>query len=421
MMILLTNNMGKKVKRNYLKYLVFLVILIILIGGYIYWAINRSSPSIKPNYSYRYNKISTPTGTLLWPTYGQSAVAVDNVTTGSSGTLKPAPMASTAKLITALCVLNKYPLKIGEQGPSIDISADDVALNAKYVGESGSHTNVVLGEKLNEYQMLEAMMLPSANNIADSLAIWAFGSLDAYKTYATNYLASHQITNTTIGADASGFDPSTTSTATDLIKIGQLSMADPSLSDIVSKPYVDGIPVVGRITNINSLLGINNVVGIKTGNTDQAGGVFVSGSKIKLNNQEVIIYTSIMGAPNLGIVLKDSLSLIRSAQTNFTPSKDDIFSKGKIVGYYTVPWSKKTIYAISPRDIGVSAWMGSIVDRGVSLDTINSNTKAGDNVGHILTTSLIPKYSVTNNLTLNEAPGTPSNLWKILHPFSTLE
>jgi D-alanyl-D-alanine carboxypeptidase (penicillin-binding protein 5/6) len=43
---------------------------------------------------------------------------------------------------------------------------------------------VQLGEELSEYQALQALLLPSANNIAETLARWAFGSIDAYNAYA---------------------------------------------------------------------------------------------------------------------------------------------------------------------------------------------------------------------------------------------
>ena len=36
--------------------------------------------------------------------------------------------------------------------------------------------SVAAGEQISQYQALQAMLIPSANNVADSLARWAFGS-----------------------------------------------------------------------------------------------------------------------------------------------------------------------------------------------------------------------------------------------------
>ena len=102
--------------------------------------------------------------------------------------------------------------------------------------------------------MIEGMLLPSADNIADSLAIWGFGSLADYSTYANQYIKSQYLSDTTVGSDASGFDPSSMTTADNLISIGQLVMANPVLASIVGQPSVSGFPVVNTIKNVNSVL-----------------------------------------------------------------------------------------------------------------------------------------------------------------------
>ena len=176
-------------------------------------------------------------------------------------------MASEAKLITALAVLKKYPLALNQAGPAITLGPSDVAIYDKYQSENGSDLVVVNGEKLTEYQMLQAMLLPSADNIADSLAIWAFGSLTDYTVFANQYVKSQGLSETTVGSDASGFDPSSMTTAANLVNIGQLVMTNPVLASIVGQPTATGFPVVGTIKNVNLVLGKDNIIGIKTGNT----------------------------------------------------------------------------------------------------------------------------------------------------------
>ena len=55
-------------------------------------------------------------------------------------------------------------------------------------------------------------------------------------------------------------------------------------------------------------LGKDSIIGIKTGNTDQAGGVFLSASKITVNNSPLIVYTAVMQAPTLFDALSQQLA-----------------------------------------------------------------------------------------------------------------
>jgi D-alanyl-D-alanine carboxypeptidase (penicillin-binding protein 5/6) len=258
---------------------------------------------------------------LAWPAFGQAAVGI--VGSGmiqTRGTQTSVPTASTAKMITALVVLHAKPLSLGQTGPTLTMSRNDIALLNKYIASNGSMIGkVIVGEQLSEYQMLEAMMLPSANNMADSLAIWAYGSLPAYQEAANNYLASKGLQNTHVGTDASGLDPSTVSTAHDMVLIGELVMQNPVLAEIVGKQRVNSFPLIGTITNTNALLGKSGIVGIKTGNSDQQNGAYVAAANITVNGRTETIVTAILGAPSLDDAMNASLPLLKSVEPNSKP------------------------------------------------------------------------------------------------------
>jgi D-alanyl-D-alanine carboxypeptidase (penicillin-binding protein 5/6) len=93
---------------------------------------------------------------------------------------------------------------------------------------------VAAGEQISEYQALQAMLLPSANNMADSLARWAFGSPADYVTYANGIIKKMGLSHTVVG-NTNGFDDTTTSTADDLVMIGLQAMRNPVIADIVSQ------------------------------------------------------------------------------------------------------------------------------------------------------------------------------------------
>jgi D-alanyl-D-alanine carboxypeptidase (penicillin-binding protein 5/6) len=357
-----------------------------------------------------------PAGSLKWPPI-QNQLAVGIL--GSSileahGNQQPAPTASTAKMITALVVLAQKPLQPGDQGPTITLTPNDVAIYNNYVAQDGSLVQVQAGEKISEYQMLEAMLLPSANNMADSLAIWAFGSLKSYSQAANQYLDNQSLVETHVGSDASGFNPSTTSTARDLARIGELVMQNPVLKQIVAQPSAGGIPVVGNIKNVNFLLGQDNVIGVKTGNTDQAKGVFVSASRTTVNGKPVTVVTSIMGSPTIYTALGDSVPMIQSAQANF--KSVTVVTGGSTIATYHQPWGG-SVRAVATEDLSMKAWGGSTITAKAHLQSITVHNRADQTAGSVI----IPVSAYNNQLSapvkLQTAPTKPSAWWRLTHPF----
>lgn len=193
---------------------------------------------------------------------------------GGAREQRPRPTASTAKLITALTVLERRPLVPGEDGPMLTMTGADADLYGSYAERGGSAVAVGAGQELSEYEMLVGMLLPSANNLADTLAVWAFGSLAEYRAAANELVRSLGMTSTAVGTDASGFSPTTTSTARDLTLLAAAAVRHPVIAEIVARDEAV-LPGVGPVRNTNWLLRRPGVVGLKTGTTDEAGGVFL--------------------------------------------------------------------------------------------------------------------------------------------------
>jgi D-alanyl-D-alanine carboxypeptidase (penicillin-binding protein 5/6) len=212
-----------------------------------------------------------PAAVLALPTVGAGAIALEgsDELLGESGQSGPVPIASVTKVITALVVLEAHPLTEGDDGPTITMTAADVQLLEQTRAVDGSYELVNEGQVLTEREVLEIMLLKSANNYAGTITNWAFGSLAAYLDAARSFTAEHGLTDTTI-ADASGLDPASRSSTRDLMRVASLALADPVLASIVATA-VDQVPVIGEIDNSNKLLGIDGIDGIKTGTTDEAG------------------------------------------------------------------------------------------------------------------------------------------------------
>lgn len=390
------------------------LVALIIFAGYGYYCLHRELPPLQPRSAYYSIAGGSGTSKLSWPSLGQSAVAVAGTdiveTHGDQNSL---PIASNTKVLTALVILQHKPLAADQQGPTITLTDADVAIYDSYVAVQGSVAPVSSGEQITERQALEAMMLPSANNMADSLAIWAFGSLPAYFTAANQYLMTHKLHDTHIGVDASGFSPANTSTAHDLVLLGNQLMQQPVLRSIVSQPNATDIPGIATAKNVNFLLGTHNIIGIKTGNTDQAGGVYLSASTAEVDGQPQTVITALVGAPTLYDSLKRSIPLIDSAQTNFTTTQ--LVAKGAVIGVYRQPWGG-TVAAVAQTKLAVTAWGTNKLSATASLQPITVTARVGADVGSINTKSSGFGAKQATPIVLSAAPTQPSLWWRLGHP-----
>jgi len=273
---------------------------------------------------------------LALPSYGQSAIAAKGYgILETKGEQTQLSTASIAKVITALCVLERKPLKLGEKGPLITMTRSDTRYYHDEIEHNGSRVQVYEGMKMSEYQAIQALMIPSANNIANTLAIWAFGSLDAYREYANNYVMRQGLVNTRIGPDASGYDPGTVSSASDLVRLGLLAESNPVLIEIAKQSEAI-FPMEGRLTNYNSILGKNGIDGLKTGNNDQNPGAFLMTGSFLVGSKKIQYSGAVMGADSLPVALASSNTLAASLQPHF--ENRAIVTTGAKVGTYETAW-----------------------------------------------------------------------------------
>lgn len=354
------------------------------------------------------------TAALKWPKKGQSAIgALGYGVLDTTGGDKPMPIASVAKVLTALAVLKQKPLLKDQQGPVITINDDDVATYQKYADSNGSLVAVQVGEQLSEYQALQALLLPSANNIADLLVKWAFGSETKYVSFSNSFVKSLGLDHTTID-DASGFSPKTVSTARDLVLLGENAMDNPVLAEIVGQSQAN-IPVAGVINNVNSLLGHNEIIGIKTGNTDEAGGCYLFAAKHTVEQgYDVTIIGVTIGAPDLSTAIDSSLALLKSTYANFDITKS--VARGDIVGRYVSPWgSTANVSAVS--DIEGISWKA--LPPKVLLDLKPFDPKNSRPEGEV--SVLFGRKKVRSSLILVKTLTPASIMWRLTHPLQLIQ
>ncbi|HEV2637901.1 MAG TPA: hypothetical protein VGX23_22305 [Actinocrinis sp.] len=233
---------------------------------------------------------------LAWPARGQAALSVVGLgSLGGSGPAdSPVPIASIAKTMTAYLVLQDHPLADGQNGPTITVSAGDAAVYQKEAATTeDSLVPVQAGEQLTERDALYALMLSSADNVAQILAAWDAGSVPAFLTRMNTTAAEIGMTHT-VFTDPSGLDAATMSTAQDLVALGETVMQWDDFRRLVSTRWAI-IPVAGLIRNYDGLLGMDGVIGIKTGSTNEAGSCLLFAASVTVGGQAVTLVGAVLG------------------------------------------------------------------------------------------------------------------------------
>ncbi len=349
---------------------------------------------------------------ILWPVKGQAALLVEGLgQIGTSGGAAPVPIASTAKVMTALLTLEAHPLGPGQQGPVLTVSRADVA---NFFAERNLNESVVpvsYGEQLTEYQLLEGLLLPSGSNFADILANWTAGTVPTFVNQMNARAAALGMTATHY-ADPSGFSPLTVDIPADLIKLAEVAMRQPAFAAVVSEKQAT-LPVAGVIKNLDTLLGQGGIIGIKTGHTDQAGGCFLMAADLTVDGQAVRVYGAVLGQSNqLPGAFAATSGLLRSLTSAL--HLRTVSARGEVVGRYQAAWGEAGTIVTAM----ATAWIledGMTVTRRTTLTPLPAGLPAGSRVGTLLLES--PGHRAEVPLVTAAAINGPDLGWRLTRGF----
>jgi serine-type D-Ala-D-Ala carboxypeptidase (penicillin-binding protein 5/6) len=231
---------------------------------------------------------------LPWPSAGQATEQVDGVgRLGATPDQHPVPIASIAKVMTGYLVLRDHPMDAGDDGAKLTVTNAEAAAYTSEAGNNESLVKVTAGEVLTERQALEALLLPSADNMARILARWNAGTIPAFVGKMNAAAAALGMTATHY-TDPSGYDPATRSTASDQVLLAVQAMRLPAFAQIVAMPTAT-IPVEGTVRSYNTLVGTNGIVGIKTGSTSWAGGCLLFAAHRRVGGRTATITGAVLG------------------------------------------------------------------------------------------------------------------------------
>ncbi|MFF7386112.1 D-alanyl-D-alanine carboxypeptidase [Streptomyces griseoluteus] len=359
-----------------------LVILLVVILGVVQAMRALPQPTLaltaKDSYTFEGGKPDIP-----WPADGQAALDVQGIGSfGSSGSGKPVPIASVAKVMTAYLILRDHPLKSGAEGPKIPI--DKAAQDQSKAGQE-STVDVTRGDRITQREALEGVLIASANNVARLLARWDAGSEKAFVAKMNAAAKGLGMSGTTY-TDPSGLTNSTVSTAADQVKLAKAAMRQPAFREVAAMmSYTDYKGTYH--SNWNQLVGHNNVVGIKTGTTTSALGNLVFAAKQDVGGETRMVIGAVLRQPPggrentiLSAALDHSDALIRAAQGAL--ESETVLKKGTVVGYVDDGLGGRTPVEVT-EDVKAAGWAGLKVKLSFTADTIPHTAKAGTEVGSL--------------------------------------
>ncbi|MBQ7398414.1 MAG: D-alanyl-D-alanine carboxypeptidase [Clostridia bacterium] len=182
------------------------------------------------------------------------------------------PMASTTKIMTALCALELA-------------DADTlITVDARAVGVEGSSVYLREKEQLTLLQLLYALLLASANDAAVAIAIGTAGSVEAFADYMNQKAASLGLENTHF-ENPHGLDSEQHyTTARELALIAREALKNPLLRTIcatkkITIPQADTQGVRMLINHNKMLRYYDGAIGVKTGFTKKSGRCLVSAAE----------------------------------------------------------------------------------------------------------------------------------------------
>ncbi len=300
--------------------------------------------------------------------------------------------ASTTKILTALITLERLSL-------TEVVTASQEAISP--INHNHSNMGILAGEQLTVEQLLYGLLVHSANDAANVLAVHISGSLEEFAVLMNQRAKELGATNTNF-TNAHGFhDDNHYTTAEDLAKMAAFAMKNETFANLVSTvkyqiPPTNKYKDIRYFSNTNMMLSANKTrhhlysacIGIKTGSTDESGNCLVSAAE----KNGTRLLAVVMKCKNEGVnegaySFTDSRALFDYGFENYKhitiASKDDVVESSKV---REAKDSKRV--SLSPLDelrvlLPKTTDLASIKAEATKNDTIKAPIKKGDILGEV--------------------------------------
>lgn len=251
----------------------------------------------------------------------KSAIVVE-ASTGdvllSRNARKQRSMASTTKLMTALVALERSDL-------------DDVFSAADYdAAPVESQIGLRPGERMNVRDLLRALLLPSANDAAATLAVGTLGTREAFVEEMNRRAVALGLRDTSfsnpVGLDEAGNFSSARDLASLVIRLRRNDFFRRTVD--LPRALLRSGARKRTVLNRNALVRSYGFVdGVKTGHTRRAGYVLIGSA----TRRGVSVVSVVMGDPSERARNEDSLALLRYGLRSYEART--ILPQGRILGH----------------------------------------------------------------------------------------
>jgi D-alanyl-D-alanine carboxypeptidase (penicillin-binding protein 5/6) len=311
---------------------------------------------------------------------------------------KRLPIASTTKLMTAYLALKRLR-------PNQMITAP------AYRPSNPAEIRLGLrqGERIRVRDLLYGLLLPSASDAAETLAVGVSGSVPAFVA-AMNQAAGRLGLADTHYANPIGLDdPQNYSSARDLVTLASILLRNRLFARIVDTPSaaLRSGDRPRQATNRNSLIGrVPWVNGVKTGHTLGAGYVLVGSG----TQDSTTLISAVLGTPSELARDSDTLKLLEYGFSLYHPVSP--VRQGQQLADPRLEWRHDRLALVAQRELRVNLRRGERVSTEVRAPgEVSGPVDEGEPLGRV-TVSVDGKVAAASPLVAAEAVGAASTLDK---------
>ena len=312
---------------------------------------------------------------------------------------KSLPIASTTKLMTAYLALKHLK-------PSQMVAAP--AYHASNPAEI--ELGLRAGERMRVRDLLYGLLLPSASDAAETLAVAVSGSVPAFVTDMNQAAQRLGLTETSYANPIGLDDPDNYSSAHDLVTLATILLRNRLFARIVNSPSATlrSGDHPRSVTSRNTLLGhVPWINGVKTGHTLGAGYVLVGSG----TQDSTTLVSAVLGTSSEASRDEDTLKLLSYGFSLYHPVQP--VRQGQEIASPKLDYRSRHLPLIARRTISVNVRQGERVSTQVSApDEVSGTVREGEALGQV-TVRVDGKVAAVSALVADHAVSAATTLDKV--------
>lgn len=324
---------------------------------------------------------SPVSASLVWPSVGEAALDIPALGVISAHVNNAVPIASLTKMMTAYVALQRLPLSIGETGPCHTVTSDDLESYDQLVRQDASSVPVTVGEQLCESDLLNGVLVHSAANYAVMLANMVSDTNELFVTLMNEQAQALGLTDTSY-VDVTGLSSEDVSTPLDQARLAVLLMKSPLVRTIVDQTSVT-LPFAGVEDSFTPDVGIDNVIGVKSGRTAAAGGCDVMAVTFQDGTQTRVVYAVVLGQQGGDLLTPAGEAALALADSAVAARQHYTFVGRRAIGEFAYDGRRVAFGLTGSHEYWWWPAEGTLHAR-VSVKRVTRTIRRGEVVGHLV-------------------------------------